>query len=78
MKERINKLKQQEQEQSLTQEQALQQQRALEFGSPEEMLRYDAAQTEVPPRIGQRLERTLGSEPKPGRSWWRRLFRRSP
>jgi len=48
---------------------------AREFASVEELLRYDAKQTPVPPEIAQRLGRSLQSEPRPARSWWRRWFR---
>jgi hypothetical protein len=38
----------------------------------EEVLRYDAKQTNVPPEIAQRLGQSLQNEPRPARSWWRR------
>ena len=49
----------------------------LEFGSPEALLRHDAAQNPAPPAVGDRLRATLADEPppRPG-SWWRRLFGR--
>lgn len=47
---------------------------AREFGSVEELLRYDAKQTEVPAAVAQRLGRSLQKEPRPARSWWRRWF----
>lgn len=54
-------------------------QSSREFSTAEEMLRYDAAQTEVPPGIARRLaESTNNSEPDPApeadRSWWRKLW----
>jgi uncharacterized membrane protein YcjF (UPF0283 family) len=45
-----------------------------EFASPDEMLRYDAAQTPPPPAVEQRLKDSIAQEPRPRRSWWRRLF----
>jgi hypothetical protein len=47
---------------------------ACEFASVEELLRYDAKQTAVPPEIAQRLDRSLQNEPRSPRSWWRRFF----
>jgi len=47
---------------------------AREFASAEELLRFDARQTEVPPDIAKRLGRSLQNEPRPARSWWRRWF----
>ncbi len=51
-----------------------QSQQALEFATPEEMLRHDVAHTEVPAKVEQRLVRSLGREPVAQRPWWRRLF----
>ena len=45
-----------------------------EFASVEEMLRQDAAQIEPPPAIAVRLADSISREPKPARSWWRKLF----
>lgn len=45
-----------------------------EFASAEELLRYDAAQTKVPPSVAERLDKSLQNEPKPTRSLWRRLL----
>jgi hypothetical protein len=49
---------------------------AREFATAEEMLRYDAAQTPVPPGIAQRLEKSVGTGPKRASVWWRRFFRK--
>jgi len=46
----------------------------LKFASPEEALRYDAAQTTVPPRIAQRLKESLSRAAGPARPWWRNLL----
>jgi hypothetical protein len=46
---------------------------AREFATPEELLRHDASQTEVPPAVATRLNESIQREPKPARSWWRRL-----
>lgn len=62
------------QEQQISETQ-LQQTAAREFASAEELLRYDAKQTTVPPAIAQRLGRSLQTEPCPPRPWWKNLFR---
>jgi hypothetical protein len=62
----------QEQEQLAAQEK--QRLVAREFSSPEELLQHDAAQTAVPPAVADRLAQSLQNEPKPERSWWRRMF----
>jgi len=49
-----------------------QQPAAREFASVEEMLRYDAAHTTVPPEIARRLQKSAGDLPKPKASWWKR------
>ena len=43
---------------------------AREFATAEELLRYDAAQTPVPPEVAQRLAQSLAAEP-PKRPWWK-------
>jgi hypothetical protein len=63
------------QEQQQVSEVQSQQTSAREFASAEELLRYDAKQTKVPPAIAQRLGRSLQHEPRPARSWWKRWFR---
>jgi hypothetical protein len=44
-----------------------------EFASVDEMLRYDATQTEVPTGIAVRLQDSISRDPKQTRSLWRRL-----
>jgi len=60
------------QEQQQVSETQSRQTAAREFGSVEELLRYDAKQTNVPPAIAQRLNQSLRNEPCPARPWWRR------
>jgi len=69
---RQTKLTSQEQEQ-LSETQS-QQTSAREFASAEEMLREDASQTVVPPAIAERLSQSIQNEPRPERSWWKRLL----
>ncbi len=47
---------------------------ALEFDSPEALLRHDAAQTPAPPALADRLRDSLADEPAPATPWWRRLL----
>ena len=48
---------------------------AREFGASDELLRFDAAHTAVPPEIAERLKKSAaGIAPPPKRSWWRNLF----
>jgi len=75
MKPQRNKLIQREQEQEhQTQQQSSEHQQTLEFSTAEDAIRFDAANTEVPSSIGERLRHSVASEPPPARSWWRRLF----
>ena len=63
------------QQEELTPQQQTKAERGREFATPEELLRYDAAQTPVPSGIEQKLQTSLNAEPKPPpRSWWQRLF----
>ena len=71
---RQTKLTSQEQEQLA--ETKSQQTPAREFASAEELLRHDASQVVVPPAIAERLSESIQNEPKPERSWWRRLMDR--
>jgi hypothetical protein len=47
-----------------------------EFGSVEDLLRYDAGQTPAPATLAERLQKSSADFPKPARSWWQRLFQR--
>ena len=73
---RQTKLNSQEQEQAQQQSAAQETQpaSALEFASPEEMLRHDALHTPVPPTIAHRLHESIGNAPPRPQSWWRRLL----
>ena len=46
---------------------------AREFATVEELIQADAAQTPVPPVVTERLNESIRREPKPARSWWKRL-----
>jgi hypothetical protein len=75
MNEKFSKLRQ-EQKQEIEHQQQKQEEisSAQDFKSVEEMLQADAAQTDVPGRIAEKLNRSIAQEPAPGKSWWRRLF----
>ncbi len=46
-----------------------------EFATAEELLRFDAAQTAVPPQLAERLKQSAGQlPPPPRRSWWKNLL----
>jgi hypothetical protein len=70
------KLSEEQQQQQHAAEQQTQKQSAREFANAEEMLRYDAAHTTVPPGIAQRLQKSTGQTSAPPRSWWRNLLGR--
>ena len=61
-----------QEQQQVSEIQSQQKTSAREFASVEELLRFDAKQTKVPPEIAQRLDRSLQKEPRAPRSWWRR------
>ena len=69
------KLTQEQQSQQVGAEQQTQAQAAREFASAEELLRFDAARTTVPPEIARRLQKSAADLPAPKTGWWRRLFR---
>ena len=62
-----------EQQQQATEHQT-QQPAGREFATAEELLRYDAEHTPVPPAIAQRLQKSTGELPQPKAAWWKRLF----
>jgi hypothetical protein len=74
MKPNLSKLQSAER-QSNEQRQENQAQTTREFASPEEMLRFDAAQVTPPPSLIDRLKNSLAQDPSAQRSWWRRWLR---
>ena len=49
---------------------------AREFATATELLRHDAAQTELPPVIAERLTRSIQDLPRPPHTWWHRWLKR--
>ena len=68
--------KQKSQEQEQLAATASQQTTTREFATTEELLRHDAAQTEVPPVIAERLTNSIKDLPRPSKTWWERLLKR--
>jgi len=68
------KLQQQQKQESTEQSGA--QRTAREFSSPEEILRHDAEQIEVPAALAHRVAESIAREPRVSRSWWQRWFPR--
>ena len=54
-------------------QQATQMPVAREFSDADELLRFDAAQTPVPPAIAARLQQTAAPFAPAPAPWWRRL-----
>ncbi|HUC84863.1 MAG TPA: hypothetical protein VL970_06705 [Candidatus Acidoferrales bacterium] len=69
---KLSQEQQQSEQQSAAEETRPQSQ---EFATAEEMVRFDAKQTEVPPQIAERLKQSIAHiAPPPRRSWWQNLF----
>ena len=79
MNEPSHRLRQRTEEQS-TVEQGIQRQQgqaAREFASVEELIRHDAASTDVPSALTTRIQSAVTNEPaRPAESWWRRWLGR--
>ena len=76
MKPKQSKLQQQQQQDQAAIHHAAHKAEAREFQSVEEVVRFDATQTQVPESVQLRLAESVAREPKPGqpKSWWRRLL----
>jgi len=74
MKHQTKLSQEQQQSRQVGTEHQTQQPAAREFANAEELLRYDAAHTPVPPAIAQRLQKSTGELPQPKLAWWKRLF----
>ena len=71
-----NEFKPEQQQQQQAAEQQAGQQQAYEFSSTEDLLRFDSDRTTVPTAIAERLQKSSADLPRPGRSWWQKLFGR--
>lgn len=76
MNQHAKKLEQQQQQQTTETRLTEQKSGSHEFGSVEEMLRFDAAQTQVPASIELRLAESVQKElsTRKTRPWWKKLF----
>jgi hypothetical protein len=45
-----------------------------EFAGADELLRFDAEHTIIPPEIAQRLQQSSADIPPPRKSWWKNLL----
>jgi hypothetical protein len=46
----------------------------IEFETPEEMIEYDAKQTELPSELTESIQHAIDEEPAPRSGWRRKLF----
>ena len=74
MKQHSKLSSEQQQEQASATQSQEQAQAARDFATAEALLRHDAGQIPVPPRIAQRLAESSANIPPPNRSWWKKLF----
>jgi hypothetical protein len=75
MEKRITKLQAQH-EQELAAQETAQTANTKDFATEEELLRYDAAHTELPRGLAQKLNESISRETLPtvARPWWQRWF----
>jgi hypothetical protein len=50
---------------------------ARQFTTAEEVLRFDASQTDVPAALVERLQNSIRREPPVSSPWWKRWFGRA-
>jgi hypothetical protein len=63
-----------EEEESLGEQASGAEAKTLEFETPEELIRHDAKETQVPAEVETRLKQSLADEPKAKPGFLRRLF----
>ncbi len=71
---KLSAQQQAEEQENRTIGQSLEKEGALEFATPEELLRHDALHTPVPPNVAHRLRDSIGQIPASSRPWWRRIL----
>ena len=74
--DKSSRLRHEQRQENLAESQQQHKAEAKEFSSVEEALQHDAANTVVPPGIAVRLNESIAKEPKPEKSWWRKIFTR--
>jgi hypothetical protein len=67
-----NKLSHQQGNLSASEQQHAASRGAQDFADSDDLLRLDAAQTIVPPKVAQRLQKSLGGVSV--KSWWQKLL----
>lgn len=72
MERKISKLEQRQQAELEAHQQTEPTPAGKAFESVDELLRYDAAQTQPPAQLRERLAKSIEHTPPPARSWWRR------
>jgi hypothetical protein len=72
MKHQSKLSQEQQQSRQVGNEQQTQSPATREFANADELLRYDAANTPVPPEIARRLQESAGNLPQPRAPWWKR------
>jgi hypothetical protein len=77
MNRHTSKLEQHKHEETVSHQQSTAQTAAVEFDSAEQAIRHDSTHTVVPPAVAERLRKSVEREPRPRRSWWRRVFGQS-
>ncbi len=70
---RQHKLSQPQENLSASEQQQAASHGVQQFADSDEILRFDAAQTVVPPEVAQRLQKSLGGTPAKS-AWWRTLL----
>ena len=70
-------LQQNQEEQTASLHGIQQHQQPHAFASVEEVIRTDKESVQVPPVVAERLNESIGQEPKPWASWWKRWFGRT-
>ncbi len=76
MNELPKKFKQQQKQETTETQLSAQKTSAHEFSSVEEMLRFDAAQTQLPASVEMRLADSVQKDiaTRKNRPWWKKLF----
>jgi len=77
MNRHTSKLEQHKHEETVSDHQNATQTAAAEFDGAEQAIRHDSTHTVVPAAVAERLRKSVEREPRPRRSWWRRMFGQS-